>query len=146
VESGTGKLPTNGHHNQTINFLEDYFDIPETRTEALQEDLTCSKQIGLVKPASKLYILHSFKTKLKNCLTLDLARNIETSTPDGLGNTDGCIFFIKIVSHTFLEKEAHKRIIYEYILKLEITESNNMEVFQRELSPHIKQNDVIQGN
>jgi hypothetical protein len=45
----------------------------------------------------------------------------------------GHIFFIKIVSNTFLEKEAHKCIIYEYILKLEITELNNMEGFQREL-------------
>jgi hypothetical protein len=50
------------------------------------------------------------------------------------------------VSRTFPDKEAHKRIIYEYILKLEITESNNMEGFQRELSRHIKQYDAIQGN
>jgi hypothetical protein len=54
--------------------------------------------------------------------------------------------FIKIVSHTFLDKEAHICIIYEYILKLEITESNNMEGFQRELWRHIKQYDTIQGN
>jgi hypothetical protein len=49
-------------------------------------------------------------------------------------------------SHTFPDKEAHKRIIYEYILKLEITESNNMEGFQRELRRHIKQYDAIQGS
>jgi hypothetical protein len=55
-------------------------------------------------------------------------------------------FFIKTVSHTFPDKEAHKRIIYEYILKMEITESNNMEGFQRELRRHIKQYDAIQGN
>jgi hypothetical protein len=66
--------------------------------------------------------------------------------PTGIGNKDERIFFIKIVSHTLPDKEAHKRIIYEYILKLGITESNNMEGFQRELSRHIKQYDVIQGN
>jgi hypothetical protein len=53
--------------------------------------------------------------------------------PTGLSNKNGGIFFIKLVSHTFPDKEAHKRIIYEYILKLEITESNNVEGFQREL-------------
>jgi hypothetical protein len=66
--------------------------------------------------------------------------------PTDLSNKDGHIFFIKIVSHTFPDKEAHKSIIYEYILKLEITESNNMERFQRELRRHIKQYDAIQGN
>jgi hypothetical protein len=65
--------------------------------------------------------------------------------PLSLSNKDGCIFFVKLVSHTFPDKESHKRIIYEYILKLEITESNNMEGFQRELRRHIKQYDVIQG-
>jgi hypothetical protein len=66
--------------------------------------------------------------------------------PTGISNKYGRIFFIKIVSHTFLDKEAHKRIIYEYILKLEITESNNMEAFQGELSRHVKKYDAIQGN
>jgi hypothetical protein len=47
----------------------------------------------------------------------------------GLSNKDGRIFFIKIVSHTFPDKEAHKSIIYEYILKLDITEWNSMEGF-----------------
>jgi hypothetical protein len=86
------------------------------------------------------------KTKLKNCLTLDLAHDIEASMPIGLSNKYGRIFFIKIISHTFPDKESHKRIIYEYILKLEITECNNMEVFQRELRGYIKQYDAIQGS
>jgi hypothetical protein len=64
----------------------------------------------------------------------------------GLSNKDGCIFFIKLVSHTFPDKESHKQIIYEYILKLGITESNNMEGFQRELQRRIKQYDAIQGS
>jgi hypothetical protein len=55
-------------------------------------------------------------------------------------------FFVKIVSHTFPDKETLKRIIYEYILKLEITQSNNRESFQRELLRHIKQYDMIQRN
>jgi hypothetical protein len=66
--------------------------------------------------------------------------------PTSISNKDGRIFFVKIVSHTFPDKEAHTRITYEYILKLEITQSNNIEAFQRELSHHIKKYDVIQGN
>jgi hypothetical protein len=97
---------------------------------ALRDDLQQAKQIDLVRPATQLYKLHCLKTKLKNCLTPDLTRDIETSMPTDLSNKYGRIFFIKIVSHTFTDKEAHKRIIYEYILKVEITESNNMEGFQ----------------
>jgi hypothetical protein len=66
--------------------------------------------------------------------------------PPGMSHKDGRIYFIKLVSHTFPDKEAHKRIIYEYILKLEITESNNMESFTRELRRHIKQYDAISGS
>jgi hypothetical protein len=123
---------------QPFNFLEGYFNIPETMIDALQDDLKHNKQVDLVKPASQLYILHFLKTKLKNCLTPDFANDIS--------NKDRCIYFIKIISHTFQEKEAHKCIIYEYILNLKITESNNMEAFQRELSQHITQYDAIQGN
>jgi hypothetical protein len=109
-------------------------------------DLADAKIIDLVTPASQLYKLHCLKTKLKNCLITDLAHDIEASMPIGLRNTYGQLFFIKLVSHIFPDKEAHKRIIYEYILKLEITESNNMEGFQRELRRHIKQYDAIQGS
>jgi hypothetical protein len=66
--------------------------------------------------------------------------------PTGLSNKDGRLFFIKLVSHTFPDKESYKRIIYEYILKLEINESNNMEIFTRELRRHIKKYDAIQGS
>jgi hypothetical protein len=34
--------------------------------------------------------------------------------PLGLSNKDGCIFFIKIVSHTFPDNKSHKRIIYDW--------------------------------
>jgi hypothetical protein len=66
--------------------------------------------------------------------------------PTGISNKDGRNFFVKIFSHTFPDKETQKGIIYEYILKIEITESKNMEAFQQELSRHIKQYDAIQGN
>jgi hypothetical protein len=102
----------------------------------LQDDLIKAKQMDLVTPGSQLYKLHCLKTKLNNCLTPDLARDTETSMSTGLNNKNGRIFFIKFVSHTFPDKEAHKCIIYEYILKLEITESNNMEGFKRELCRH----------
>jgi hypothetical protein len=63
----------------------------------------------------------------------------------GLSHKEGRLFLIKLVYDTFADQEAHKRIIYEYILKQEITESNNMESFTRELLRHIKQYDAIQG-
>jgi hypothetical protein len=109
-------------------------------------DLADAKIIDLVIPASQLYKIHCLKTKLKNCLTTDLVHDIEASMSTGLSNKDGHIFFIKLVSHNFPDKEAHKRIIYEYILKLEIPESHNMEGFQRELRKKIKQYDAIQGS
>jgi hypothetical protein len=122
-----------------FNFLEGYFNIPETMIDALKDHIKQAKQEDLQKPASQLYRQYSLKTKLfKNCITPDLARDIKTSMPTGISNKDGHMFFVKIVSHTFPDKEAHKRIIYEYILKLEIIQSNNMEAFKRELSRHIK--------
>jgi hypothetical protein len=141
----TNYQPTDGN-SEPFNFLERYFYLPGNMTNALMNDLADSKIIDLVSPASQLYKLHCLQTKLKNRLTTDLAHDIEASIPTGLSNKDGQLFFIKLVSHTFPDKEAHKRIIYEYILKLEITESNNMEGFQRELRRHIKQYDVIQGS
>jgi hypothetical protein len=114
-------------------------------TNTLLNNLADAKKIDLVSPSSQLYKLHCLKTKLKNCLTTDLAHDIEASMPTGMSNKYGRLFLIKLVSHTFPDKEAHKRIIYEYILQLEITESNNMDGFQRELRIHINQYDAIQG-
>jgi hypothetical protein len=114
-------------------------------TGTLMNKIADAKIIDLISPSSQLHKLHCLKTKLKNCLTMDLAQDIKASMPIGLINKCGRIFFIKIVSHTFPDKEAHKQIIYKYILKLEITESNNMEGFKRELRRHVKQFDAIQG-
>jgi hypothetical protein len=119
--------------SKPFKFLKGYFDYSENMTCALQYDLINAKQMDLVTPGSQLYKLHCLKTKLKNCLTPDLARDIEISMPTGLSNKYGRTFSIKIVSHTFPDKEAHTFIIYEYILKLEITELNNMEGLQRKL-------------
>jgi hypothetical protein len=99
-------------------------------TTTLMNDLAEAKQIDLVQPSSQLFKLHCLKTKLKNCVTSDLTHDIDASMPPGLSHKDVQIYFIKLVSHTFPYKEAHKRI-YEYIPKLEITESNNMESFTR---------------
>jgi hypothetical protein len=90
------------------------------------DDLADAEIVDLISPASQLYTLHFLKTKLKNCLPSDLEHDIEASMPIGVSNKYGRIFFIKLISHTFPDKEAHKRIMYEYILKLEITEPNNM--------------------
>jgi hypothetical protein len=91
-------------------------------TATLMNDLTEAKQIDLVQPSSQLFKLHCLKTKLKNCLTHDLAHDIDASMQPGLSHKDGRIYFIKLISHTFTDKVAHKRIIYEYILKLGIME------------------------
>jgi hypothetical protein len=109
-------------------------------------ELADAKITDLVQPASELFKLHCLKTKLKNCLTTDLEHAIDASMTIGPSNKYGQLFFIKLVSHTFTDNEAHNRIIYEYILKLEITESNNMEGFARELRRHITQYDTIQGS
>jgi hypothetical protein len=129
-----------------FNFLERYFDFPDDMTNTLMNELADAKQTDLVQPASQLFKLKCLKTKLKNCLTTNLAHDIDASMPTGMSHKDGRIFFIKLISHTFPDKEAHKRFFYEYILKLEITESNNMESFTRELSRHVKQYDAIQGS
>jgi hypothetical protein len=97
--------------SEPYNFLERYFDLPDNMTNTLMNDLADAKIIDLVTPASQLYKLHCLKTKLKKCLTTDLAHDIEASMPTGLSNKDGRIFFIKLVSHTFPDKEAHKQII-----------------------------------
>jgi hypothetical protein len=125
-------------NSEPFNFLERYFDLPDDMTTTLMSDLAETKQIDLVQPSSQLLKVHCLKTKLKNCLTPDLAHDIDASMPPGLSHKDGRIYFIKLVSHTFPDKEEHKRIIYEYILKLEITESNNTEIFTREIRRHIK--------
>jgi hypothetical protein len=58
-------------------------------TNTLINNLTDAKIIDLVTPASQLYNIHCLKTKLKNCLTMDLTHDIEASMPIGLSNTDG---------------------------------------------------------
>jgi hypothetical protein len=132
--------------SEPLNFLEGYLDIPENMTGTLMDNLANAKIVDLVSAASQLYKLHCLKTKPKKCLISDLAHDIEASIPIGLSNKYGHIFFIKLILHTFPDKESHKRIIYEYILKLEITESNSMDGFQRELQRHIKKYDAIQGS
>jgi hypothetical protein len=119
-----------------LNFLERYFDLPEDTSLKLELDLANDTITDIVQVNSKLYKLHCLKTKLKNCFTPDLTLDIDTSMPPGLPNKDGHLFFIKLVLHTFPDKEAHERIMYEYILKLEITKSSHMESFQRELRRH----------
>jgi hypothetical protein len=94
--------------SEPFNFLERYFDLPENMTNTLMNDLADANIINLVSPASQLYKLHCLKTKLKNCLTTDLAHDIEASMPIGLSNKYGRLFFIKVVSHTFPDKEAYK--------------------------------------
>jgi hypothetical protein len=101
-----------------INFLERSFDLPEDISQKLQLDLATDRMANIMQVNSKLYKLHRLKTKLKNCLTPDLSLDINTSMPPRISNKDGRLFFVKLVLHSFLDKEAHKLIIYEYILRL----------------------------
>jgi exonuclease VII large subunit len=78
--------------SEPFNFLERYFDLPDSMTNTLINDLADAKIINLVTPASQLYKLHCLKNKLKNCLTTDLAHGIEASMPIGLSNKDGRLF------------------------------------------------------
>jgi hypothetical protein len=58
-------------------------------TNTLMNELADAKQIDLVQPALQLFKLHCLKTKLKNCLTTELAHDIDTSMPTGLSHKDG---------------------------------------------------------
>jgi hypothetical protein len=133
-------------NSEPFNFLETYFDLPDDMTNTLMNEIADAKHIYLVQPASQLFKMRCLKTKPKKYLTTDLTQDINASIPTGLSHKDGRLFFIKLVSHTSPDKKAHKQIIYKYSLKLEITESNNMESFTRELRRHIKQYDAIQGS
>jgi hypothetical protein len=75
--------------SEPFNFLERYFDLPDNMTNTLMNELADAKTIDLVQPASQLFKLHCLKTKLKNCLTIDLAHDVDASMPIGLSNKDG---------------------------------------------------------
>jgi hypothetical protein len=99
---------------KTFNFIEGYFNFPDNMKDALKDNLERMKAEDLQKQTSQLYRLFSLKNKLKKCLTSDLACDIKASIPDGVSNKDGRIFFTKIVSNTFSDKEAHKHITTRY--------------------------------
>jgi hypothetical protein len=92
---------------EPFNFLKRYFDLPDEMTNTLMNELADAKQIDLVQPASQLFKLHCLKTKLKNCMTTNLAHDIDASMPTGLSHKNGRLFFIKLVSHTFPDTESH---------------------------------------
>jgi hypothetical protein len=93
-----------GQTDKPFNSVEGYFYIMESTNTALNVDLKCTKAGDIQKQTSHIYRLYLLKTKLKKCLTLDLAPDIKISMPDGVINKDGRIFFIKIVSSTFPDK------------------------------------------
>jgi hypothetical protein len=76
----TNYQPTN-ENSKPFNFLERYFDLPDNMTCTLMNNLADAKIIDLVTLASQLYKLHCLKTKLKNCLTTDLAHYIKAYMP-----------------------------------------------------------------
>jgi hypothetical protein len=71
----TNYQPTD-EKSEPFNFLERYFDLPDNMTGTLMDDLADAKIVDLISPALQLYKLHCLKTKLKNCLTSDLAHDI----------------------------------------------------------------------
>jgi hypothetical protein len=63
--------------SEPFNFVERYFDLPDDMTNKLMNDLVDAKQINLIQLSSQLLKLHCLKTKLKNCLTPDIAHDID---------------------------------------------------------------------
>jgi hypothetical protein len=76
---------------EPFNFLERYFDLPDDTMNTLMNDLANAKQIDLVQPASQLFKLHCLKIKLKNCLTTNLAHDIDAWMPPVLSYKEGRI-------------------------------------------------------
>jgi hypothetical protein len=76
-------------NSEPFNFLERYFDLPDDMTTTLMNNLANAEKIDLVQPSSQLFKLHCLKTKLKSCLTPDLAHDIDASMPPGLSHKDG---------------------------------------------------------
>jgi hypothetical protein len=62
--------------SEPFNLLKRYFDLPDNTTGTLMDDLADAKIVDVIPPASQLYKLHCLKTKLKKCLTSDLAHDI----------------------------------------------------------------------
>jgi hypothetical protein len=85
--------------SEPFNFLERYFDLPDNMTNKLMNELADAKQIELVQPASQLFKLHCLKTKLKNCMTTELAHDIDASMQTGLSHKDGRFFYQTGISH-----------------------------------------------
>jgi hypothetical protein len=50
--------------------------------------------------------------------------------PKDISNKYGRIFLCLIISGNFPDKEAHKDIIYNYIMELKVTKSNSMESYR----------------
>jgi hypothetical protein len=130
------------------NFLESDVDIPENMIEQLlSKDLKNTKVDEIINRFhTKLFNLNVLLNKLRNCLTPAFSVDIEESAPKGTNNKDGCIYFIAIASRTFLDKEAHKHIVWDYIMKIKITQSYSMESYQRDIFHYLKQYSSIQGN
>jgi hypothetical protein len=65
--------------------------------------------------------------------------------PMDISDNDSRIYFYLIISRTFPDKDVHKEIIKNYILELNITKSNSMESYQRDLLRHLKAYENIKG-
>jgi hypothetical protein len=128
-----------------INLLEKYFDMPPNMIAGLQDEPKDTKEGDLNNLYTKRYRLKALKTKLHNCLTHSFGDHIEESMPMDIINNDGRIYFCLIISHTFMDKDAYKEIINNYILELKITKSNSMESYQRDLLKHLKAYENIKG-
>jgi hypothetical protein len=76
-------------NSEPFKFLKRYFDLLDDMMNTLMNELADAKQTDLVQPASQLFKLPCLKTKLKNCLTTDLAHDIDASMPTGLSHKDG---------------------------------------------------------
>jgi hypothetical protein len=76
-------------NSEPFNFIKIYFDLTDDMTNTLMNDLAETKKFDLVQPSSQLFKLHCLKKKVKNCLTTDLAHDIDALMPPGLSHKDG---------------------------------------------------------
>jgi hypothetical protein len=87
---------------------------------------------------TKLFKLNSLKIKLKNGLTPAFGDDIEDSMLLRTSIKDDHIKLILIISNT-------TQIIRDYVMEQNITQSNSMESYQRDILHHQKKYSSIQG-
>jgi hypothetical protein len=82
-------------------------------------------------------------------MTSGLVDDLKTTKREDINNIDSKLYKLNalktIILRIFSDKEAHKDILPNYIMELQITKSNSMESYQRDILRHLKQYENIKG-